>query len=92
MSKTECKNLIYPNSTNPHKALSEIKKVIKKTELQDLQVDLSDMNLLDAVKVLVILSSYLYQKLPEGKLKFKFASGDIKNVLTSFSLNNLVMV
>ncbi len=91
MERTFDKNFIYPNSSNPIKAMNELKKMIKKSE-QDIQVDLSEMNVIDAIKVLVMLSSYLYQKTPDKKLKFRFYSSDIKNVLTTFSLNNLVMV
>ena len=50
------------------------------------------MNILDAVKVLVLTSSYLYKKSPEEKLRFRFVSSDIENILSSFSLTNLEMV
>lgn len=86
------KNLIYPNSSNPIQVVSDVKKIIQKNDINNLQLDLSDMNVLDAVKVLVMLSSFLYKKLPDEKLKFKFYSNDIKNIISSFSLNNLVMV
>lgn len=92
MDNKKCESLICVNSSNPIKVVNEFKKVIKKTELQNLQLDLSDMNLLDAVKVLVMISSFLYKKLPQEKLKYKFASQDIKSVLSVLSLNNLVMV
>lgn len=86
------KNLIHPDSSNPIKAAEQIKKIIKKSEVKDLEFDLSQMNVLDAVKVLVLTSSYLYKKSPENKLKFRFQSSDIKNLLNTFSLTNLEMV
>jgi len=92
MNTNEFKNLIYPVSSNPVIAAEEIKKALKKAELRNSELDLSSMNLFDAVKVLVLTSSYLYTKSPDEKLKFKFVSSDIKNILSSFSLTNLEMV
>ena len=92
MNGMKCINLIYPQSSNPLKAANEIKKILKKAEIQDLELDLSAMNVLDAVKVLVLTSSYLYKNLPEEKLKFRFVSADIKSLLSSFSLKNMEMV
>ncbi len=92
MNGMKCINLIYPQSSNPEKAANEIKKILKKAEIQDLELDLSAMNVLDAVKVLVLTSSYLYKNLPEEKLKFRFVSADIKSLLSSFSLKNMEMV
>ena len=92
MNGMKCINLIYPQSSNPLKAANEIKKILKKAEIQDLELDLSAMNVLDAVKVLVLTSSYLYKNLPEEKLRFRFVSSDIKNILSSFSLKNMEMV
>lgn len=92
MNGINCVNLIHLNSSNPLKAAKEIKKILKKAEIRDLELDLSAMNMLDAVKVLVLTSSYLYTKLPAEKLKFRFVSADIKNILSSFSLKNMEMV
>lgn len=92
MNMIECKNLIYPSASNPEKAVQEIKKHLKKSEIREIELDLSAMNILDAVKVLVLTSSYLYKKSPEEKLKFRFVSPDIENILSSFSLTNLEMV
>ena len=90
MNMTEGKNLIYPSASNPVKAVQEIKKHLKKSEIHE--IELSSMNILDAVKVLVLTSSYLYKKSPEEKLRFRFVSSDIENILSSFSLTNLEMV
>jgi len=92
MSNNEFKNLMSPVSSNPKIALEEIKKMLKTVQVAQLELDLTGMNLFDAVKVLVLTSSYLYKKSPAEKLKFKFVSSDIKNVLSSFSLTNLEMV
>lgn len=92
MNTEKIKNSIYPVSSNPAKAFEEVKNVLKQTELKEFELDLSAMNLFDAVKVLVLTSSYLYTKSPAKKLKFKFVSSDIENILSSFSLTNLEMV
>lgn len=92
MDKSNLKNLICPVSSNPVKAVDEIKKMLKNGEISKSELDLSGMNLFDAVKVLVLTSSYLYKKSPAEKLRFKFISRDIENILASFSLTNLEMV
>lgn len=92
MNSTNLENLICPISSNPVKAVEEIKEMLKKVEVSKSELDLSGMNLFDAVKVLVLTSSYLYKKSPAEKLRFKFVSNDIKNILGSFSLTNLEMI
>ena len=92
MSQVGCKNLVYLRSSNPIKAVQEVRKVITKSDIQNLELDLSGMNVLDAVKVLAMTSSYLYKKLPEEKLRFRFISTDIKNIISQLSLKNLEMV
>ena len=50
------------------------------------------MNVIDAVKVLVMTSSYLYKKQPDEKLKFRFTSGDISNITSMLALKNMEIV
>ncbi len=92
MNNEITKNLIAPTSSNPQKAVEEIKGFLKKSELSKTELDLSSMNVIDAVKVLVLTSSYLYKKSPEEKLKFRFVTSTIKDLLMPFSLPNLEMV
>lgn len=91
MRQIKDKKLISPESSNPIKAAEEIKKIIKKSEVNNLELDLSMMNIIDAVKVLVMTSSYLYKKSPDEKIKFRFVTSEIKNLLNTFSLTNLEM-
>ncbi len=92
MRKSNFKNLLYLNSSNPNLAVKEVRKILSKSEISDFAIDLSGMNILDAVKVLVLTSSYLYKKQPEEKLKFKFSSGDINNIISVLALKNLEFV
>ena len=92
MNAESMKKLIQPNSTNPVKAVREIVRLLRKSELDKIELDLSAMNLIDAVKVLVLTSSFLCENSPDEKLKFRFVSADIENLLSSFSLTNLEFV
>lgn len=92
MQNLKYTTFIHPDLSNPLKAAEEIKKSIRKSHNFDLQIDLSGMNVFDAVKVMVLTSAYMYKKAPEDKLKFKFVSNEIKNIIANFSLNNLEMV
>ena len=92
MENTRYKNLYQPNLSNPLNTVKEIENLISKSQNLNVEIDLAEMNIFDATRVLVFASSYLYRKAPNDKLKFRAVSSEIKNIISSFSLNNLEMV
>lgn len=59
---------------------------------ENFSADLSSMNVFDSLKFAVLSSAYFYQKFPESTLKCKVNSADLKNLVTSFKVQNLEFV
>lgn len=79
----------FDNSSN---MAEKFKKYIDKCEVSEVAVDLSDLNVFDAMKFIVLSSAYHFQKFPTGKLKCHVASDDVKNFASSFCTANLELV
>lgn len=82
----------FINITNPLQMADKVKKHIKKYDCPEIELDLSNLNILDAVKVLVLSSAYHYKKYPLGKLKCHTQSDEMKALVTGFSMSNLEFV
>lgn len=80
------------NSTNPFKLEETIKNYIKSSRSTEIEIDLSSLNIIDSVKVLVLSSAYHYTKHPDGKLKCHTSSSEIKQLLAPFAMQNLELV
>ena len=55
-------------------------------------MDLSDLNIFDTLKFMVLCSACHYKKYPEGKLKCYISSDDIKSFISTFTTGNLELV
>ncbi len=77
---------------NCENIVEKFKKYIDKQSCADVLIDLSELNVFDAMKFLVISSAYHYQKFPSGKLKCHVSSEDIKDFASSFCTSNLELV
>ena len=76
----------FDNSTN---ITEKFKKYIEKQNCSDIFIDLSGVNIFDAMKFIVLSSAYHFQKFPTGKLKCHVASDDVKTFVSSFCTANL---
>ncbi len=85
------KNQCYKFEKNG-KELEDFKSFVKKNNCKSLRVDLSDLNIFDAIKYALLSSAYLFQNSPSGKLELVNYSGDIKNLISNFSLTNVEFV
>lgn len=85
----KCQNYKFENSTN---SLDKFKKFVKNHDCPELILDLSTLNIFDAVKFVLLSSAYHYQKYPSGKLKYLVKSDDIKNLVLDFAVTNLEFV
>lgn len=74
------------------KNINLIKQQIKKAKTSELEIDLSSMNVLEASKVAVLSSAIHYSKYPEGKIKCKLQSDNIKNFISGLSIPNLEFI
>ena len=79
----------FDNSSN---IAEKFKNYVEKQDCSEIVVDLSELNVFDAMKFIVLSSAYHYKKYPSGKMKCHVASGDIKNFASSFCTANLELV
>ncbi len=77
---------------DPVKELEAFKKYIKKHDCPKINLDLSALNIFDAMRFIVVSSAYHYQKYPAGKLKYKVASEDTKNLVINFKTTNFELI
>jgi ABC-type transporter Mla MlaB component len=73
-------------------ALDKFKRYVDKYNCPVVTMDLSRLNIIDTAKVLVLSSTYHYQKYPKGKLKCHVPSADIKTFVSNFYVKNLELI
>ena len=81
--------ILTPNTTNPQKAVEYISSYMDRYQCQNLSVDISFMNVLDACYVSTMCSTIHYIKYPEGKIRWKLSSDIIKEFNKSLELGNI---
>lgn len=72
--------------------IEDFKSFIKSQNCEFVTVDLSDLNVFEAMKFAVLASAYHFQEYPSGMLSFKNKSADINSLISDFSLNNMEFV
>lgn len=55
-------------------------------------IDLSELNIFDAVKNIVLISTNNLKTNPNEKIKFKVASKNIQNLLNDLPLSNIIEI
>ena len=79
---------VVPNSTEPIRAVEYINSYIDSCKCENLNVDISFMNAMDACYVSAMCSSHHYIKYPEGKINWFVSSELSKELSKRFSLGN----
>jgi hypothetical protein len=87
-----CSGVINFKFANKEKAMDNFKRYINKYDCPEITLDLSGLNIIDALKFMILSSTYHYRKYPKGKLKCKTNSADIRNFVESFAVKNLELV
>ena len=77
---------------NSTEILESVEKYIEKSECKEMGLVISELNIFDASRVLLLSSALHYNKYPEGKLKCKVKSKGIENLIAGFSTKNLEIV
>lgn len=72
----------FDNSKN---GIDKFRKYIKNNKCKYVTVDLSCLNIFDALKTAALSSAYHFQEYPSGKIFYKNTSSDIKNLISEFS-------
>lgn len=79
---------LTPNSTNPNEAVAYINSYIEKYHCENMNIDVSFMNILDACYVSTICSTTHFIKYPNGKINWKISSDLVREFNKSLELGN----
>ena len=74
------------------KNIDLIKEKIRKSKSSVIELDLTSMNIIDASKTAVLSSAIFYGKHPEGKIKCRLQSDNIKNFIAGLSIKNIEFI
>ena len=75
-------------SVNPNDAVCFINKYIESHSCENMSIDISFMNILDACHVSTVCSAKHYVKYPDGKIKWKISSELVKEFNSRLELGN----
>lgn len=81
--------LKFENSKNQ---IDKFKKFVEKHDCSNITVDFSSLNIFEALKYLVLLSAYHFQKYPSGKLKCSGLTPEIILFTDDLLMKNLEFV
>lgn len=80
--------ILTPYSTNPAETVKYICSYIENYHCENLNVDISYMNVLDACFVSTLCSAKHYIKYPKGKINWKISSEIIREFNKDLELGN----
>ena len=80
------------NCGDSEQILDRVRSYINKFDCPEMALDLSRLNILDAAKVMVLSSAYHYKKYPQGKVKCKVQSNNVKGLVSAFVTDNLEVI
>ena len=79
---------LTPNTTNPEQAVRFINDYIDRYHCENMSVDLSFFNVLDACHVSTMCSTKHFVKYPSGKISWKISSELIREFNKDLELGN----
>ena len=81
-------DVLVPNTKNPHRAVDYINSYIDSVSCDNLNVDISFMNIIDACYVSTMCSTNHYIKYPEGKINWIVSSKHTAEISKPLNLGN----
>lgn len=79
---------LIPNSANPAEAVEYINSYIDNNSCENMSVDISFMNVLDACFVSTLCSTKHFTKYPHGKINWVISSDTVREFNKDFELGN----
>lgn len=79
---------IILDNNNPQKNIDMINEHIKLCNCDNMTIDISRLNLIDACKVSTLCSTTHYMKYPDGKINWIVNSKKVKDYTDSMNLGN----
>ena len=80
--------LLIPNAKNPNEVVNIINSYIDKYHCENMSVDISFMNILDACHVSTMCSTKHFIKYPDGKINWKISSELVQEFNKDLRLGN----
>lgn len=84
----QLKEALTPNSANPSEAIHYISSFIDSHYCENMNIDISFMNIIDACYVSTLCSTKHFTKYPNGKINWKVASERIIELNKDLELGN----
>lgn len=72
--------------------VESIKKYINEHDCPTLSMDISRLNIIDASKVTILCSTYHWAKYPEGEIRWKISSDEVKELINPLNLGNMRLI
>lgn len=82
------KEILIPNTNNPHLAIQYINSYVDKVYCEEFSVDISFMNAIDACYVSTMCSTKHFIKYPSGKINWFVACDLVKDLSKNMLLGN----
>lgn len=82
-------DIVTPNTQTPSETVDYINSYIDKYHCENMTVDISFMNVLDACYVSTLCSTKHYIKYPQGKINWKISSELIREFNKDLELGNI---
>ena len=79
---------LTPNSANPAEAVNYINSYIDNFSCENMSVDISFMNVLDACYVSTLCATKHFTKYPNGKINWKISSEMVRDFNKDLELGN----
>ena len=81
-------DILVPNTNNPQRAVEYINSYINRASCEELNVDISFMNIIDACYVSAMCSASHYVKYEKGKINWLVSDLSVKNFTKDLGLGN----
>lgn len=82
-------NIFKINKLNSFNLFENIENFLKKTRQDNISVDISDLNLIDASRTALLCSTRFFAKYPDKKIRWSVADEETKSVISNLKLNNM---
>ena len=80
--------IFTPSVTMPEQVINDINSYIEKNSCENMSIDISFMNIIDACQVSTLCATQHYIKYPQGKINWKVSSELVKEFSKNLSLGN----
>jgi len=74
------------------RALEDVKQYIDEYDCPEISMDLSELNIIDATRILLVSSVYHYGKYPQGRIKYHYMSEEVSNLAQGIAVSNLELI